>query len=103
MVTERASDIDAFGAGCLRADEEFGLLTPPKLLAVHAEAGLKYTDTFNQCSTHCKIRPERLWIGGRHGSQVGSNVIPDEDAIHQIQALALDPARAPLFRERREA
>src|SRR5262249_3229533 len=102
MVTERASDIDAFSAGSLRPDEEFRLLTPPKLLAVHAEARLKYTDTFNQGSAHRKIRPERLRIGGRHASQVGTYVIPSEHAIDQIQALALEPAWAPLLPERND-
>src|SRR6516162_6675742 len=103
MVTERAPDIDAFGAGRLRADEEFRLFTSPKLLAVHAEAWFKYTDTFDERSAHCKIRPERLRIGERHGSHVGAYVIPSKHAIHQIQALALEPARAPLFPERNDA
>ena len=103
MVTERASDIDTFGAGRLRADEEFRLFTSPNLLAVHAEAWFKYTDTFDERSAHCKIRPERLRIGGRHGSHGGAYVIPSEHAIHQIQALALKPARAPLFPERNDA
>src|SRR5262249_57048449 len=96
MVTERASDIDAFGAGRLRPDEEFRLLTPPKLLAVHAEARLKYTDTFNQGSAHRKIRPERLRIGGRPSSPVGTHFIPSPHPLGPIPTPPPGPTRPPL-------
>src|SRR5262249_6523587 len=74
----------------------FRLLTPPKLLAVHTEAGLEDTNTFNERSAHCKICPERLRIGGRHGSPLRYHVLPPQPPLPPNEAPAVQPHPRPL-------